>query len=381
MSSRLSMLRVVIVACACSACSWAVDAQEEAKQITNSGSNSVSSLEKVLSITIEQIRSNRVASVGDCVKLRDILNLLAQEKLSAVGPDKRQQIVRDILGADRYNIVETVLLSQMKSKNPNVQYIAIRTVGQVLFSESSRDPLKSIVAGRDPVAQFCALASLVALGTPGANDQLTKMLLSGSLTDPMAAEAIQVLLLSNRAALAESGQAILSANKGPSAVKNLLPALRQRKDFTQIVTALFRSDIGRVPDDEQLTFTQHVKLALEYDLLEEIEEDPAVYFQDGIVKQKVEECAKSRAHFRIYAAALTTLERSGEDVSYFEQMLKDKTLPERKADVLKRIINRIRHGQRLAVEPLSPTPKNGASKSKNEVPHGQVDGAKPLGNE
>jgi hypothetical protein len=180
------------------------------------------------------------------------------------------------------------------------------------------------------------------------------MLLSGTLTDPMAADAIEVLLLSDKSTLADNGLAIISANKGPFAVHALLPALRLRKDFKEIVAALFRSNIGRVPDEERLTLIDLAKLNLEFDLLEEISQNFAAYSGDNTVRQKVRDYAKSTAHSQIYTLALLALERSGEDVTYFEQMLEDKTLPKDKANVLNLIINRIRRGQRLGTSEAGP---------------------------
>ncbi|GEM_PF-4087046 len=348
---RRFIMLVVLPVVVCYPTCWATDNREEVKEITVLSSDS---LEKGLSDLIGQIRSNQRASSKDCTRLRVFIDQLAGGKLNAAGPDKRQQIVREVLGAENYKSVEDILLAQIKSTDPALRDCAIRTLGKVLCSASSEDCLKSVVFGPDRLARFFALTSLVALGTPGANDLLTVMLLSGTLTDPMAADAIEVLLLSDKSTLADNGLAIISANKGPFAVHALLPALRLRKDFKEIVAALFRSNIGRVPDEERLTLIDLAKLNLEFDLLEEISQNFAAYSGDNTVRQKVRDYAKSTAHSQIYTLALLALERSGEDVTYFEQMLEDKTLPKDKANVLNLIINRIRRGQRLGTSEAGP---------------------------
>lgn len=339
---RKFIFLVVIAVGVCSTACWAVDNPEEARQVSVSSTNSVA---KSLSALIEQIRSNHRANSKDCTRLQLIIGELGGDKLSGAEPSARQQIVRDILGAEHYKMIEEMLSSQLNSADADLRNCAIWALGQSLFSASSVASLKDIVFGPDREAQFFALTSLVALGTPGANDLLTLMLLSETLTDPMATDAIQVLLLSDTSLLTEHGLAIMVANKGPLAVKALLPALKLRKDYQAIVTALFRSDIGRVPDEEQLTLMDHAKLTLEFALLTEMQQNFAVYSHDSVVKRKVLDYAKSRVHYQIYTVALITLERSGEGAAYFEQMLEDKTLPEKKVGVLNRILNRIRLGQ------------------------------------
>lgn len=364
---RRFILLAVVTLVACHPNCWAADDREEVKAITVSSSVS---LEKGLSELIEQIRSNQRATPKDCTRLRLFIHQLEGGKLNAAAPDKRQQIVRDVLGAGRYKSVEDLLFAQMKLADTVLRECAIRTLGQVLYSASSEDYLKGVVFGPDRQARFFALTSLAALGTPGANDLLTVMLLSGTLTDPMAGDAIDVLLLSDKSTLVDIGQAVISANKGPLAVKALLPALRLRKDFREIVATLFRSDIGRVPDEERLTLIDHAKLNLEYDLLEEISQNVATYSNDKTVRQKVAEYAKSMAHSEIYTLALLALERSGEDMAYFERMLEDKTLPKEKVNVLNLIINRIRRGQRLGTSvagSVKQTTSSDANKPKEEV--------------
>ena len=274
----------------CYPISWATDNREEIKEITVSSSNS---LKTGLSDLIGQICSNQQASPNDCTNLRLFIHQLEGGELNTASPDKKQQIVRDVLGAEHYKSVEDILVAQMKSADPVLRNCAIRALGPVLYSASSADSLKSIVFGPNHQSRFFALTSLVALGTPGANDLLIVMLLSGTLTDQMAGDAIHVLLFSDKSTLADNGLIIISANKGPLAVKALLPALRLRKDFQETVANLFCSNIGRVPDEERLTLMDHARLNLEFDLLEEISRNFAAYSINNTVSQKVIDYAKS----------------------------------------------------------------------------------------
>lgn len=314
---------------------------------TTSSKNEKSSLNKNVQKLIERILTNKLASPQDCARLRSMVQVMLDELDEGLDLSEKEESVRSLLGDEGYHSIENVLISQTSSTNKVLRISAIRILGQVMCSSSSEKVLKETVYNADKDIQVSALLSLVALETPGSTEILMSMLLSGDMSDPMAADAIKVLMEKQNRKLANRGLLIISRNNGVFAIKALLPALKERNDFSEIVRELFVSNIGRVPNDLKLTLTQHVKKGLEFDLIDEIYENYKSYNNDKDVLLKLEEYANSTAHSELYTLALLLFERSGKNIEYFSKMYDDKETPEEKRQILALIIDRIKRGERL----------------------------------
>lgn len=323
--------------------SWATAGEKETTNIVVSSSNS---MENGIFVLVEKIKSKKSASPHDCARLQLFISQLIGDRLVTVGPDERQRIVQDALGSERYRLVEAVLLDQLKSQDSELRICAIQTLGKDMFSKVSENSIKDFVFESDRRTQYYSLSSLAALGMQGANNLLVLALLSGTLPDLMATDAIEVMLLSDKTMLSEIGPEIISANKGAGAINALMPALRIRKDFMGIVADLFRDDVAQVLDVDRLSLVDVAKANLEYGLLEVVMENYGAFSHDEAIVKKIERYAKSKGHPELYTLALLALERSGMDVKYFENMLMDKATPEQKVKILNLVINRIKKGER-----------------------------------
>jgi hypothetical protein len=300
---------------------------------------------------VDQILVQKKTSELDWSRLETGLELAVEKKAGTDLPSEKAEVVREFLGADRYKKFEGFLIAQLEAHDPKERGRAARKLGVLLYSADSENELKKAVFGDDLRVQVYALMSLVSLRTQGAWQLLQQALLSRTMSDPVASEAVKVFCSTDKKRLSEGVPRILSVCDGPFVAKALLPAMRLRRDFPDTVALLFRSDRDRVPDTEKLTLEQVGRLNLETELLFVIESDPELYMRDPVVKQKLEEYAKSKVHTAFYRISLRTLERFGREQAYFEELVKDTTNPQEKADCLNQIIDRIKNGKRLKPEP------------------------------
>ena len=101
-----------------------------------------------------------------------------------------------------------------------------------------------------------------------------------------------------------------------------------------------------MPDKEKLTIEEQAKVSAAHAILEDIFENISVYMEDEDVKQKVTMYANAKYN-RLNKLSLLILEKSGQDLEYFTNMMKDSNISEDKKHTLGNIISRIQKGERL----------------------------------
>jgi hypothetical protein len=91
---------------------------------------------------------------------------------------------------------------------------------------------------------------------------------------------------------------------------------------------------------------EHAKVSATHNILEDIFENTTVFMADEDVKKKVIMYANTNYN-RLNKLSLLILEKSGQELEYFTEMLKDSKLTENKKRTLGHIISRIQKGERL----------------------------------
>lgn len=296
---------------------------------------------------LNRIRGQKHVSIQDNSNLGDIIGRLTEDTILGLAAGGRQELVRKTVGEEDYSMLERTFLGQLSSPDEAQQRSALRSLGYPLFVVDAADRVKAFVFHSDRMTQYLAVRSLVYLDVAGANALLKDMIRSSALKDQQLSQAIDALYVSNDRGLDELAMTLVERDPGGMTFKSLLPILKKRADYRDIVRQVFKSGMFYVPDREGLPMEQQWKALAEHDLLEEIVSDPKFFMADDAIKKKVLIYA-SATHNNLYTLALVALEKSGQDIDFFTEMMKDSQVPAAKKQVLSQIITRIRKGQRLS---------------------------------
>jgi hypothetical protein len=294
-----------------------------------------------------KVKEQGYVSIPENSSLQSRVERLVQDKILGLTAAQRQRLVKNTIGEDDYAALVQVLLKQLGSLDINRQGSALRSLGYPLFALEATDQIKTFVFHEGRVAQLLALQTLVCLDVPGANRLLSNTLLRGIPMDYDAATAVRALYISNDKDLDRIALDVHKANPGGMVFYALLPVLKKRADYRQLVGELFKSNVFSVPDEEKLPLETLGSVHAENELLDEISSNPAFFLADEAIKKKVLMYAGTYRQFSLYTGALLILEKSGQDIKYFGDMQKDSQLPAEKKHVLEKIISRIQKGQRL----------------------------------
>jgi hypothetical protein len=240
-----------------------------------------------------------------------------------------------------------ILTKQLTSSDNARQGPALRTLGYPLFALDAVDEIKAFVLRSDRPTQYLAVRSLVYLDVAGANHLLIDMIVSHALMDGDLCEAIHALYISNDKDMDRLAMAVLDMNPDGQTFKELLPVLRRRSDYRQIVGEAFKNNRFVVADKKEMTLEEVANMNAENALLQEIFAAPASFLKDEAIKNKILKYAAMRERSSIYTGSLLILEKSGHELAYFADMQKDDQLPAQKMRVLEKIIARIQNGERL----------------------------------
>ena len=244
-------------------------------------------------------------------------------------------------------MLEGVFLKELGSSNRGDRTGAVDLLGYPLFALDAKDQIKAFVFDSDRMTQYLAVKSLVYLDVPGANSLLKDMIHASALQDCELSKAIDALYISNDKGLDQLAMALLEMEPGGMTFQSLLPVLKKRADFHEVIARVFKSNMFYVPDKEGLPVEQQWKAVAEHAVLEAILSDPKSFVTDEEIKKRILTYA-STTHNGLYTLALLTLEKSGQELDYFTEMLnKDGQLPAEKKHVLELIISRIQKGERL----------------------------------
>lgn len=300
----------------------------------------------LLKTLAKKVDEQGYVSFKDNVSFRTTVERLIEEEVRGLTVSERQELVKETIGEDVYLTLTRLFVKQLGSSDISQRRSAIRSVGYPLFVRGATDEVKAFVFDEDRVTQLLAVQSLVYLDVPGASNLLYGFVLSGLLDDYDTAKAIKALYISNDDELDRVALAFVKMNRGGRTFKALLPVLRERTDYREIVKDVFKSDMFYVPDKEKMDLNEGWKVSAERDLLEEIFRDPGPFVADDEIRKKVTMYATA-AHNRLYVLALLILEKTGQDLEYFKEMLGESQLPAKKRHVLELIVARIQKGQRL----------------------------------
>ncbi len=295
---------------------------------------------------LQRVKEQEHVSMQDSSSIDRTVGRLIEDKILGLTADGRRELVRKTIGQEDYSMLERVFLKQLDSSDASQRRSALRSLGYPLFVSNAADRIKAFVFHSDRMTQYLAVRSLVYLDVAGASGLLTDMIRSGVLMDYQLSEAVQTLYITNDKGLDNLAMALLETNPGGWTFKSLLPVLRKRPDYRDIVSRVFKSSMFDVPDQEGLPMEQQSKALAEYDLLEAIFSDPQSFMADEAIRKKVSMYASTKYN-GLYTLALLTLEKSGQDIDFFAEMAKDSQLPAEKKQVLSLIIARIQKGERL----------------------------------
>jgi hypothetical protein len=295
---------------------------------------------------LNRVKEQQRVSIQDNASLGKTIGGLIEDKVLGLSVDGRRELVRKTIGQEDYSMLERVLLKQLDSSDASQQRSALRSLGYPLFVLDAADRIKAFVFHSDRMTQYLAVRSLVYLDVSGASSLLKDMIRSGALEDYELSQAIDALHVSNDKELDKLAMALLGGNPGGMTFKSLLPILKKRPDYREVVSRVFKSNMFYLPDQEGLPMEQQCKALAEHDLLEEIFSDPRSFMEDKAVKKKVVIYASTN-HNNLFTLALLILEKSGQDIDFFTKMAKDTQLSAQKKQVLDLIIGRIQRGERL----------------------------------
>jgi hypothetical protein len=301
---------------------------------------------KSLHALIQRVKEKGDVSIQDNSRIEETITQLIEKEILGLPVARRQELVKKTIGEDDYSTLEEFLRQQLASSNFRQQKGAVDLLGYPLFAVDAADQIKPFVFHPDRMTQYLAVKSLVYLNVAGANHLLDDMILSGALMDYEMSKAIEALYVSNDKNLDRLAMTLLQRKPGGATFKALLPVLKRRDDYRQIVADLFKSNMFSVPDKEDLSMEQRWKARAEHDLLDEIFSDPKSYMADEAIRKKVLIYACT-SHTGLYTLALLILEKTGQELTYFTDMQKDNQLPQEKKHVLEIIVSRIQNGGRL----------------------------------
>ena len=296
---------------------------------------------------VASVKEQGYVSARDHSALRTNIGGLIKDKVLGLTAAQRQELVKNTVGEDDYSALVQILTKQLASSDSARQESALRTLGYPLFALGAAVQIKAFVFHSDRAIQYLAVRSLVYLDAAGANQLLIDMIGSHGLIDGDLSEAIHALYISNDKDLDRLAIAVLDMNPDGGTFRQLLPVLRKRSDYRQIVGDVFKNNRFLVPDKKELTLEELASANAESALLQEIFAAPASFMRDEAIKNKVLKDAATRQQFDLYTMALLILEKSGQELSYFVDMQKDNQLPAEKKHVLEKIVSRIQKGERL----------------------------------
>lgn len=300
---------------------------------------------------ISKVRQQGSISIQDNRGIQEGIGRLIEDEVLGLSAAERQTLVKGTIGESDYLDLEQLFMRQLHSSDGAQQRSALRSLGYPLFAEEAVDEIKAFAFHSDRMTQFLAIKSLVYLDVAGANHLLRDMVLSGALMDYEMSTAVDALYISNDESLDALAMALLARNPGGATFKSLLPILKERTDYREIVKHVFKSNMFYIPDEASLPIEQGRKVLAERALLEEMFSDPKFFLADGEVKKKVLMYAGATCRDLPYetlcAMALFTLEKSGQELGYFTEMLKEDQLTPQKRQRLEKVISRIQNGQRL----------------------------------
>ena len=295
---------------------------------------------------VNRVKEQEHVSIPDNASIRETIERMIEDEILGLTAAGRQELVKKTIGQEDYVMLERVFLKQLGSSDPGQQRGAIALLGYPLFALGAADQIKGFVLHSDRMTQYLALKSLVCLDVPGASSLLKDMIRARALLDYELSQAIVALYVSNDKGLDSLAMVLLQIGPGGMTFKSLLPILKKRADYREIVCQVFKSNMFYAPDEEGLPQEQLWKALAEHDLLREIFSAPESFVTDEAIKKKVLMYASTN-HNGLYALALLTLEKSGQDLGFFTEMRKDNQPSAEKKRVLDLIVARIQRGERL----------------------------------
>lgn len=295
---------------------------------------------------VGNVKEQGCISIRDNVRLRSTIERLINNKMLGLTAAERQTLVKKTIGEDGYSALERVFMKMLGSSDTAQQRSALRSLGHPMFALESVDEVKTFVFHRDRMVQLMAVKALVYLDVEGADHLLYNVVLCGLLSDYDTASAIDALYISNNKELHRVAPVLVKMQAGARTFKSLLPVLKKRNDYHQIIAGVFKSNMFYVPDKEELTLAEQSKVGVERDLLDEIFANTALFIADETIKKKVMMYANGH-NDRLNTMALLMMEKSGQELKYFTEMLQDTQLTATKKRTLELIVSRIQKGERL----------------------------------
>ncbi len=277
---------------------------------------------------------------------------LIKDEVVALSAKECQILVKKRIGAEHYERLETLLLRQLHTSNASLpnKKAAITALGYPLFSMDAIGPVKEFAFHQHKITQLEAILSLTYLEVPGAGTILNNMLLSGTLNDYFSSRAVKALYYSRERDLGNTAITLLGKKPGGSTFKGLVPILKERTGWPQLLLTLFKSDMYHVEKKENMSTGEKYLILAEKELLDEIGLDPQRYLTDPEVKAKILRYASNSTGKEpdlLRIKSLLILEKTGQELEYFTKMMNDENLPENTKMALEYIIARIKNGQRL----------------------------------
>jgi|GEM_PF-6651147 len=314
---------------------------------------------KEIALTVSAILTNTVAERQGIlfVDLESDLRKLDGGHLLSLNPAERERFVQSAIGEDGYRALEGKLLRQLKEESDTMQASAAWVLGCVLFSSRSEALLREAVFSNNFRLQLKALQALNAIGVSGVDSLLLFSLLSGALPSTEASFVVKMAnSLKDREMIGRYGIEILRNNRNdPSVAHALLPALQTRGDFKQVAIALLTSDVWKIPNTanskvEDLSREAFVSGLLRPLMTYKPPDDPAL-------ASVFRYYANDTIHSSLHMMALFFFERSGEDETFFRQLLQNPENPPEKVKALNNILQRIQRDERLRFEEEAPQPE------------------------
>jgi hypothetical protein len=313
---------------------------------TFSDSNIIPQNVEIIKKLAESAKEQENISVKDTSSLQSSIKILIQDKFMTMTVAERQKLVKKTIGEETYLTLDQVFLKMLSSNNLVQQSSALTSLGFPLFDINAIEEIKKFVFHENREIQLMAIESLVYLDLKGADYLLCNVVLADILPDYQEASAIDALYRTNNKDLEKIAPSLLVMNIGGGTFKSLLPVLKKSKDFNKILADLFKSNKFSIPEKSAYALEEYAKLNAESSLLVEIDKNPVLFMSDEVIKKKVIMYANSNIA-NLSVESLVILEKSGQDLKFFTEMLKDTKITEQKKRALNYIISRIQKGERL----------------------------------
>lgn len=305
----------------------------------------VSSFDGLKELAQKLMESGSFNSRADYGFNRELRHRL-EKQLRDKSASQCQSIVRETLGAQLYNSLETIYLGHLESPDYDIRSAAANTLGAVLFSTKATSHLERLAFHVDKRIQLGAIEALLCLDYSGCGTLVRYAILSGDLPDIVASKLLETLYLKSSESGKNLARELCRMPAGPSTVKAALPMLEGEPDYNDLVRALFLSDRYDVPDTPSLDLIEQTKVSLLCKLMWSIVMDTSSFDSDEAIKVRIRDFANSNTHERLYRRALLVLERLGEDLTYFEAMKDRDETPLSKKELLGQIVLRLEQSQR-----------------------------------